>query len=308
MPAIRTITKPLIAALIALTALTGAVGAPAPALAGPTLDRITGEGVIRLGYRADAAPFASEADGKAGGFTVELCVAVARLMGKALGISNFEGMLVRVDTTDRFNALERGEIDLLCGATTATLERRARVDFSIPTFATGVGAAVKSDAPELMREILITDSPAAASRAAVAEALKGRALGVRAGTTAAAWLENSPIADLEQVSIIEIADHGEAIAKLRDGALDAYFADQAILGAQIAKAGAEGEISLSQKTFTHEPYALAMPKGDSELRLEVDRALSQIYRSGSILSLYSKYFGAPGGQALLFYALTPLPE
>jgi len=290
-----------------LTATLGAMLA-GPALAGATLDRITGDGVIRLGYRADAAPFASEADGKAGGFTVELCVAVARRIGEQLGIDGFQGTLVRVDTTDRFDALERGEIDLLCGATTATLARRARVDFSIPTFATGVGAAVKADAPELMREILITNSPAAASRAAVAEALKGRTLGVRAGTTAADWLENGPIAGLDGVTITEIADHGAAIAKLQDGSLDAYLADQAILGAQVAKAGAAGEVALSQKTFTHEPYALAMPLGDSALRLEVDRALSQIYRSGAILNLYAKYFGKPGGQALVFYALTPLPD
>jgi hypothetical protein len=35
-----------------------------------------------------------------------------------------------------------------------------------------------------------------------------------------------------------------------------------------------------------EPYALALARGDSDFRLAVDRALSQIYRSGEIATVF----------------------
>src|SRR5208337_1302603 len=40
-----------------------------------------------------------------------------------------------------------------------------------------------------------------------------------------------------------------------------------------------------------EPYALALPRGDSDFRLAVDRALSHIYRSGEIVAVFQRTFG-----------------
>lgn len=279
-----------------------------PAEAGPALDRIVTERTLRLGFRTDAPPFSSQEGDRAMGFTVELCVEVAKRMGAHLGIEGFEGRLIAVDTTDRFDAIERGDIDILCGATTATLSRRERVAFSLPFFATGVGAAVASDAPDLLREVLIEGGPASVSDAAIEAALTGRTLGVRSGTTAADWIAETGIGAIEGVTISETADHKEGIAKVRSGAFDAYFADQAILAGLVRAGGAAEEVSISARSFTHEPYALALPKGDAELRLEIDRALSELYRSGAVLRLYERHFGAPTAQALLFYAMTALPE
>lgn len=284
------------------------LGAVAPVAAGPALDRIVGEKVLRLGYRTDAAPFAYVADNKANGFTINLCVEVAREIGRHLEIEGFTGDLVEVDTTDRFEALERGDIDILCGATTATLSRRERVDFSLPIFSTGVGVAMRRDAPELLREVLMENSPAAASRAAVKQALKGTTLGVRAATTAAAWLGAGPLKNIDGVKMVEIADHADGIEQLTTGQIDAYFADRAILAVQVGKSGVESAVQVSTKTFTHEPYALALPRGDSELRLEIDRALSQIYRTGAILRIYDRHLGRPTQDAAAFYAVTTLPE
>ena len=60
--------------------------------------------------------------------------------------------------------------------------------------------------------------------------------------------------------------------------------------------------------FTYEPLALALPRGDEDLRLLVDRTLCGLYRSDEIGSLYATWFGEPDENALTFFRLNTLPE
>jgi ABC-type amino acid transport substrate-binding protein len=57
---------------------------------------------------------------------------------------------------------------------------------------------------------------------------------------------------------------------------------------------------LAENYLSVEPYVLALPRGDEEFRLAVDRALSHIYRGGEIGPLFFKRtFGeANPGQVL----------
>ncbi|MEM6933113.1 MAG: amino acid ABC transporter substrate-binding protein [Pseudomonadota bacterium] len=276
--------------------------------AGERMEKILANKQLKLGYRSDAPPFSSEKDGRAGGFTVELCVEIGKRMKAQLGLSDFSASLVRVDTTDRFDALARGDIDLLCGATTATLTRREKVSFSVPTFVTGVSAVVGKDAPNLLREVLIENSPAAFSDAATSEAIKGKKFGVRAGTTAAEWLKASRVADATGEPLTEISDHADGIGAVSEGRLDAYFADKAILVATIGQTGSNDKVVVSKKAFTNEPYAIAIPRDDEDLRLQVDRALSGVYRSGKIIEILTRYFGSPTADIALFYSFATIPE
>ncbi|MEM9146163.1 MAG: amino acid ABC transporter substrate-binding protein [Pseudomonadota bacterium] len=279
-----------------------------PASAGERMERIIAAKTMALGYRADAPPFSMEKDGRAGGFTVELCVEIGKQMRSQLGLTDFSARLVRVDTTDRFDAIARGEADLLCGATTATLSRREVVAFSIPTFSTGVGAVVSASASDLLKEVLISNSAAAFSAAATKEAMAGKTIGVRAGTTAAEWLSAGGIETMTGKPVTEVQDHADGIAMVAEGKLDAYFADKAILVGNIRQARMQDTLLVSQKSFTNEPYAIAIPLGDEALRLAVDRALSRIYRSGRIFELLSSYFGKPSVDMAFFYAAIALPE
>jgi len=51
------------------------------------------------------------------------------------------------------------------------------------------------------------------------------------------------------------------------------------------------KLRLADAYLTVEPYALALPNGDEDFRLEVDRALSHIYRSGEIGPILAHTFG-----------------
>src|SRR6516162_11191740 len=69
---------------------------------------------------------------------------------------------------------------------------------------------------------------------------------------------------------------------LDDGKISAYFGDRSILVSLIKDSKAPGKLVLAENYLSVEPYALALPHGDDDFRLAVDRALSHIYRSGEI--------------------------
>lgn len=275
--------------------------------AGPVMDRVLADNVLRLGVRTDAPPFAVLKDGQLSGFSVDLCTAVGEAIAKDTETAGLQGTFVEVSAADRFDKLEAGEIDVLCGATTATLARREAVSFTIPTFFTGVGAAVRPEAPELLREILLVRSPAAASDAAIRAAFGNAKLGVRGGTTAQDWLAASGLTEIDGVTVTAVDNHFAGLEALSAGEIDAYFADQAILAGLTRDMGEDRPL-MGSKAFTAEPYALAIPRGDEDLRLVLDRALSRLYRSGMVLALFERHFGPPSPDVAFFYAAIALPE
>ena len=284
------------------------IGSVAPAGAGATLDRIVSEKTIRLGVRTDAPPFSSLVDGRPTGFSVDLCGLMAGAIMATSKLTDMTGTFVEVTSVDRFAKLESGEIDVLCGATTATLSRRETMSFSIPIFATGVGAVVSKKAPDLLKEIVVTGGPAALSNAAVAEAFKGKTVGVLAGTTAETWLKNSALAKIDGLTIATSTDHTAGVGSVAAGTVDVYFADKAILVGQLAQSDQVENLLVSNNTFTNEPYALALLRDDEDLRLTIDRALSYIYRTGAIYQIFARHFGKPGPEVVLFYSFVSLPE
>jgi putrescine:ornithine antiporter len=112
-----------------------------------TLNRIRSTGALRLGYRTDARPFSfRDESGKAAGYSVDLCQVIVDRIKVQQAQATLKVEWVPVATTDRFQALQQGQIDLLCGADSETLKRREEVSFSIPIFPGGIGALLRTDA------------------------------------------------------------------------------------------------------------------------------------------------------------------
>ncbi|MGH6620712.1 MAG: amino acid ABC transporter substrate-binding protein, partial [Alphaproteobacteria bacterium] len=113
------------------------------------------------------------------------------------------------------------------------------------------------------------------------------------------------------VETVAVKDHHDGVARLLKGELAAYFADRAILYFLMRGSGAADKLFLSDQQFTYEPYALALQKGDTEFRLAVDRALSRIYRSGEIATVFTAAFGPgaePTDELSALYRMSALPE
>lgn len=244
-----------------------------PAAAGAaTLERIEASGTVRLGFREDARPYSfKDSAGKPAGYIVELCrEVVARLTP---GQRKLKAEFVRLAPSERFEAVREARVDILCDPASVTMDRRAMVDFSIPTFLDGTSVLYRADRP-----------------IHAFEDLAGKRVAVLGGTTTA---DNLRIG-MRQVNIAapvtEVTDHRDGLRLLTADKIDAYFGDRAILAALLYQGPMPG-IELSRRYFSYETYALALPRGDDAFRLAVDRALAELYRSGRVRHLLTKTFG-----------------
>ena len=259
-----------------------------------TLDRIGQEKSIRIAYREDAPPFSyKDKIGEPAGFMVDLCRAVAKHLADQRSLPSLNVVYVPVTASDRFEAISQQKADLLCEPTSETLSRREQVDFSIPTFLDGASLMVRADGPKNLRD------------------LAGKKVGVLAGTTTEEALRNTLKEAGIAGDVVAAKTHDEGLAMLDDGKISAYFGDRSILLFLIKQSQAPDKLRLADDYLSVEPYALALPRGDSDFRLAVDRALSHIYRSGEIVSIFQRTFGGkaePSQILRTLYVISSLPD
>ena len=108
------------------------------------LKKIRDSQSIGIAYRADAAPFSFEENKQITGYSIDLCRRVVGAIERQLGISELKIRWVRVTGQTRFEAIAKGQADMECGSSTATLGRMKTVDFSSFTFIDGTGLIVKA--------------------------------------------------------------------------------------------------------------------------------------------------------------------
>jgi len=299
------------AAAAAVLLAIGALALAAPA-AGATLDQVKEKGKIRFGYRADAVPLSfRDPSGKPAGYSVELCKDIAEAAKAQLGLPNLTVEWVPVTAESRFDSLKAGEIDVLCGATTVTLARRTQVSFSLPIFPGGIGALIRADAPARLREALEGRAQAVrpAWRGSPTEVLQARTFAVVRGTTTQSWLEKKK-KELQVIAETTAVDNYEAgVRRVLEGKSDVFFGDRILLLQAREMNSAQADLVLLDRLFTFEPVALALPRGDEDLLLLIDRTLSRLYRSGDIQHLYATWCGGePNSDALAFFRMNTLPE
>ncbi len=236
------------------------------------LDRVVQEKAIRIAYREDAPPFSfKDKIGEPAGFMVDLCRAVAKKVAEERNLP----------------------ADLLCEPTSVTLSRRQLVDFSIPTFLDGASLIVRADGPKKLNE------------------LTGRKVGVVAGTTTEESLRNSLKDAGIGAEVVAAETHRDGLTMLDEGKISAYFADRSILLFLIKDSKAPEKLRLADDYLSVEPYALALPRGDNDFRLAVDRALSHIYRSVEIAAIFERTFGGkakPSQILQTLYLISGLPD
>ena len=278
--------------LSALSFVAGAVLALGTAGAG-TLDKVRQDKVLRLAFREDAPPFSfTDSIGEPAGFMVDLCRSVVKKIAAQLNITDLKVNYVLVTAANRFDTIETGKADLLCEPTSATLSRREQMDFSIPTFIDGASLLVAGDGPGDFN------------------ALSGKKIGVLGDTTTEQSLRDTLASANIAAEVVPAKTHEEGLAMLDKGEIVAYFGDRAILSYLAAKSTDSSKLRLADNYFSLEPYALALAHGDEDFRLAVDRALSHIYRSGEIATVFAHTFGQmqPSDTLNTLYSVSALPD
>jgi ABC-type amino acid transport substrate-binding protein len=288
------VTTKLCGMLVMAVALLAPPAAQADEVPGGALDHIRQQKTIRIAYREDAPPFSyKDSAGKPAGLIVDLCKSVADKLKGQLNLPSLKIAYVTVTASDRFEAIQQHKADLLCEPTSSTLTRRELVDFSIATFVDGASLMIRPDGPRNL------------------QALAGQKIGVLAGTTTEQELRGTLKDAGITAEVIPAKTHTEGLAMLDDAKISAYFADRSILLGLIKDSKQPDKLALADVYLTIETYALALPRGDTDFRLQVDRALSHIYRSGELNPMFEQAFGsnfqaAPMLQTL--YLLSGLPD
>ena len=228
---------------------------------------------IRIAHRTDAVPFSYRSNEGPAGYTIDICKLIVASLERQLGVQNMKIEWVPVTTQTRFDVIVQGKADLECGSSTVTLGRMKQVDFSNYVFVESTGLAVRRDAGiSGLKDV------------------GGKKITVIAGTS-----NEKAIALLNQqrqlnAVVVPVKDRDEAVAALDSKRVDAFAWDKLLLIA--AQYKDRQDILLLPDDLSIEPYAIALPRGDWELRLAVNTALGEIFRTGGVKGIFGRWFGS----------------
>ena len=183
------------------------------------------------------------------GIDVEICRAIAQKLGK-----DFQCDTVDFDSV--IPAVISGKAHLAAAGITVTEDRKKNVDFSVPYVKTGIVVIYKKDNPFKDKE-----------------QLKGKKIGVQAGTTSETFVTDELKQEPERTK-----SPAEAVAALKAGRVEFVIAD-----IDPAKNCVKGEDSLALSDFiTSEEYAIAIKKGQPELLKTINETIAEIKADGRL--------------------------
>jgi glutamate/aspartate transport system substrate-binding protein len=122
--------------------------------------------------------------------------------------------------------------------------------------------------------------------------LNGKKIAVISGTSnEKAVIRDNESSQLNAI-IVAVKDREEGMSLLESGRVDAFASDKlTLLRAQMQNPQA---LAVLSDDLSMEPYAIVLPYGDGRLRLAVNAALADIYRSGQIFEVFNKWFAHVG--------------
>jgi ABC-type amino acid transport substrate-binding protein len=219
---------------------------------------------------------------------------VVAQIARAVGEPDLKINWLAAPVAERLQMVAGGRAEMDCANTTQTQARLASVDFSNLIFIDGGGLLVKAGAP-INR---IAD-------------LAGKRVAVLKGTTTLSRLEQTLKARSINATLVPIDDAGVGLSLLEAGSIDAYAGDKVKLTSLAVGSREPARLALVLEDLSYEPYALALPRNDSGLRLEVNRALTQVYTSSEIETIFEQWLGKLGRPTALLAAmflLNSIPE
>ena len=250
----KKIISVVLASLLTVASLAGC-GSTAKA------DTNTTNGTLVVGTNAAFPPFEYVGDdGEPDGFDMALIKAVGEKIGMDVQIQDME--------FDSLVSSIGSKIDVAIAGMTVTEERQKTVDFSESYY-------------EAVQAVIVPKDSAIAN----ADDLKNLTIGVQLGTT------GEFIADeIEGVNVSAYNKAVDAVNDLINGRLDCVIVDKnpaEVFGAQYSD-----KVNVLPGTdFDFEPefYAIALPKGNTELANKINTAIQELKADGTYDNLVKEY-------------------
>ena len=242
-----------------------------------TLKKIKDSGSITIGHRDASVPFSYYDDKQQPiGYAMDLCHRIVDAVKAELKMPKLETKYQLVTSANRIPLMANGTIDLECGSTTNNIARQEQVWFTITHFVTANRWVFKKSA-NLNK---LSD-------------LKGKTIVSTAGTTNIKQMTELNAAQNLGMNIISANGHPEAFQMVETGRAVAFAMDDILLASLAASARSPKDYAISAEATSVEPYGIMLRKDDKEFKAVVDKAMTQIYKSGQINAIYSKWFEKP---------------
>jgi glutamate/aspartate transport system substrate-binding protein len=262
-------------ATLALAAML-AVGAQAQELTG-TLKKIKDSGVIVLGHREASVPYSYIAQGnEVVGYSHEVALKIVDQVKKAVGNPNLTVRLLPINAQNRITLMQNGAIDLECGGTSNTAERRRQVEFS--------------NSLSISQARLLTRKDSGVKEWSD---LPNKTVVVTAGTTSERFMREYLDKTHAPISMVSAKDHAQAFILLQSGRAAAFFMDSDVLAATLARAKDSADYVVTGAPQTHEAIACMLRRDDPAFKALVDRTIADIETSGEAATLWHKWFESP---------------
>ena len=238
-----------------------------------TLQKIYETGVIRIGHRENSPPFAFlDAQRRPIGYSLDLCDVVVEQVGEHVHKS-LRVEYVPVNPSNRFDLVKSGVVDLECGSTTASSERRTAFDFSPAIFVTGTKLLVKRGSGiRSLRD------------------LQGKTVVLTSGTVQADSVPKLAQRQKLAVQFVFAADHDASFKLLAEGKADAFANDDIQLYGTIALRNAASDYRVVGDLLSYADYALMFRRGDAEFAEVVNQAFERMAKSGETRAIYRRWF------------------
>ena len=222
------------------------------------------EGTLTVGSDCDYPPFISRdaATGQLSGFEYDLLKAIADELGLKLKYTNPQVF----DTL--FTSVAAGTtMDVAVSSITINDTRLKLVDFSDPYF----------DSNQAIVALKTSNYTNAAS-------LVGKRIGAQSGTTGEEWANEN----ISGITMVPFTEASAAFAALQAGLVDAIVLDEPVASEMAEKTYTTTKVI--QKIPTGEQYGIAVAKGNTELKKQINDALKKLKENGTYDTIFSRYF------------------
>ena len=210
------------------------------------------------------------------GYTVDICTKVIEAIKREIKRPDLVVKYKQVNTDSRFAALIDGDIDMECGNTTSTIERRKKVAFTIPTFIAATRLLVRSDSG--IKSI---------------NNLAGKTVVATKGSSGDKIFTDLNSTRTLRANLEFTKESDEAFALVDTGKADAFIMDDILLYTLRASAKDPEKFEVTRDALTIEPLSIMLRKDDPAFKKLVDNEVTRIILQGEIYPIYRKWFESP---------------
>jgi glutamate/aspartate transport system substrate-binding protein len=242
-----------------------------------TLKKIKDTGSITIGHRDASLPFSYYDDKQQPiGYAMDLCARIVDAVKAHLKLPAIKTNYQLVTSANRIPLMANGTIDLECGSTTTNVARQEQVWFTMTHFVTANRWVSKKS-----------------SKLKTLKDLSNKTIVSTAGTTNIKQITEINAQQNLNMRIISANGHPEAFQMVETGRAEAFVMDDILLAGLAAQSRSPKDYEISSVALSVEPYGIMLRKDDKEFKAVVDKAMSDVFKSGQINAIYSKWFEKP---------------